>query len=420
MNESLSPSTWGAIATSIACGTLIGIERERRKTESAVGDIAGLRTFASTALLGTTAQMLDIPGLVLCGAILLIVLIAISYYRSNPGESGVTTEVALFLTYLIGITAVQAPALAGGMTVCLTILLLARTRLHRFATQSLTPSEVRDGLILASAIVVILPILPATPVDAFGMVDLRKIWMVVVLLLAIQTAAHVGLRVVGQRYGFALSGFAAGFVSSTSTFAAMAARSKEEPSLASQCASGCLLSQLASTLQLVGLVAFLAPQRLASLVGALGLSCAVLLITGYWMVKRDNSKAISEPTLPEKDKAMFNPVHTLLFAALLSTLTIALSWVGKHLGDQATRFAAIAVGMADMHASSAAVLSLAKETLPSGAAEHELLITILGIAAINAGTKLVISYAGSRSFFRLVAPSLTLASLVSWLSLLLY
>ena len=243
--------------------------------------------------------------------------------------------------------------------------------------------------------------------------------MVVVLLLAIQTAAHVGLRVVGQRYGFALSGFAAGFVSSTSTFAAMAARSKEEPHLAAQCASGCLLSQLASTLQLVGLVAFLAPQRLASLIGALGLSCAVLLIAGYWMVKRDNSRAVSEQTFPEKERAMFNPVHTLLFA-LLSTLTIALGWVGKHLGDQATRFAAIAAGMADLHASSAAMLSLAKETLPSGAAEHELLITILGIAAVNACTKLVISYAGSRCFFRLVAPSLTLASLVSWLSLLLH
>jgi uncharacterized membrane protein (DUF4010 family) len=201
MYEILSDRAWSAIATSIACGTLIGIDRERRKKESGIGNIAGLRTFASTALLGTVAQMLEIPGLVICGALLLILLTSISYFRSDSSDPGVTTEVALFLTYLIGITAYRAAGLAAGITVCLTILLVARTRLHRFATQTLTPSEIRDGLILASAIAVILPIIPDSPMDALAMIEPRKIWMVVVLLLAIQTAAHVGLRVLGRRYG---------------------------------------------------------------------------------------------------------------------------------------------------------------------------------------------------------------------------
>jgi uncharacterized membrane protein (DUF4010 family) len=420
MYEIFSDRAWSAIATSIACGTLIGIDRERRKTEIGIGKIAGLRTFASTALLGTVAQMLEIPGLVICGALLLILLIAISYSRSDSADPGVTTEVALFLTYLIGITAYRASSLAAGITVCLTILLVARTRLHRFATQTLTPSEIRDGLILASAIAVILPIIPDSPIDAFGMIEPRKIWMVVVLLLAIQTAAHIGLRVLGRRYGLELSGFAAGFVSSTSTFAAMAARSKQEPDLTLKCASACLLSQVASILQLVGLVAFLVPQMLSSVASSVGLSCAVLTVVTFVAARKEDSSFAATPNILDKERAMFNPAHTLLFAVLLSALTIGLSWMGTHLGDQATKYGAIAAGMVDMHASSAAILSVAAATSLNSIAKHGLLITILSIVSINATTKLMISYAGSQSFFRQVAPSLILSTLVSWLLVLLF
>jgi uncharacterized membrane protein (DUF4010 family) len=419
MYEALNNGAWLGIATSIACGMLIGIERERRKTESEIGNIAGLRTFASTALLGTTAQILEIPGLVLCGALLLILLIAISYFRSDPTEPGVTTEVALFLTYLIGITAYKAPALAAGITVCLTILLVARSRLHRFATQTLTPAEIRDGLILACAITVILPILSSLPIDSLGMIDPRKIWTVVVLLLAIQTVAHVGLRALGQRYGFALSGFAAGFVSSTSTFAAMAARSKQEPSLAPHCAAACLLSHVASSLQLIGLVALIAPQMLLSIGAAVGLSCGVLILAVYLGNRKIGAASIEQSALLNKDHAMFNPAHTLMFATLLSILTIGLSWLGRNLGESAQKFGAIAAGMADLHASSAAILSVAAATTLSNTGKHELLITILSIFSVNAFTKLIISYAGTRDFFKQVAATMASAIGVSWLILLL-
>jgi uncharacterized membrane protein (DUF4010 family) len=116
---------------------------------------------------------------------------------------------------------------------------------------------------------------------------------------------------------------------------------------------------------------------------------------------------------------MFNPAHTLLFAALLSALTIGLSWMGAHLGDQATKYGAIAAGMVDMHASSAAILSVAAATTLNSISKHGLLITILSIVSINASTKMMVSYAGSRAFFRQVAPPLLLSTSLSWLLILL-
>jgi uncharacterized membrane protein (DUF4010 family) len=411
-------NTWQALATSIACGALIGIERERRKKESAIGSIAGLRTFASAALLGTTAAMLQLPGLVLIGAVLLILLIGISYARSDPSDAGITTEVALFLTYLIGVTAYQAPAIASAITVCLTILLLARTRLHRFATQTLTPSEIRDGLILASAITLILPILPTGSVDPSGMIEPRKLWMIVVLLLTIQIAAHVGLRAMGQRFGLAFSGFASGFVSSTSAFAAMAAKSKRDTDPSSY-ATACLLSQVASLLQLIGLVALLTPQMMTSIGISIALSSTVLLVAVFRKISQEHPPPPNPYELPLKEEAMFNLSHTLVFAALLATITVILSWLNRNQGPQSTMYAAIIAGVADMHASSAAILSLADSNTMTQIGRRDMLITVLSIMSINACAKLMISYAGSKAFFRAVAPTLILSALSSWAGLFL-
>jgi uncharacterized membrane protein (DUF4010 family) len=415
MDGATNQDAWIGIATSIACGMLIGIERERRKTQRETGGIAGLRTFASTALLGTTVQILGIPGLILGGALLLILLIAISYSRSDPSDPGVTTEVALFLTYIIGIVAHKKPALAGAITVCLTILLVARSRLHRFATQTLTTEEIRDGLILACAVTVILPILSTIPANALGTIDPRKLWLVVVLLLAIQTATHVSLRVLGRRYGFSLSGFAAGFISSTGTFVAMAARAKQEPNLASLCANACLLSQVASSLQLIWLVILIDPKMLFSVGTAVGFSCTALLLVVYFRNRKIGTVALDQSSLLTQDRAMFNPAHTLMFAVLLSALTISLNWVGVHLGEQAQILGAVIAGLVDLHASTAAILAVAAVDPTADSTREQLLVTILSIFSANAGVKVILACAGKSVFFKQVASAMALAIAACWL-----
>src|SRR5690349_2223122 len=80
-----------------------------------------------------------------------------------------------------------------------------------------------------------LPLVPSTHVAWLGGVDPRRLWALVVLLIALQAAAYVALRVAGPRIGLGLSGLASGFISSTATIAAMAARARAEPGLLGAC-----------------------------------------------------------------------------------------------------------------------------------------------------------------------------------------
>jgi len=182
----------------------------------------------------------------------------------------VTTEIALFVTFLLGVTAVDRPALAAGAAVVVALLLAARSRLHRFATVVLTADELRDALLLAAAALVILPLIPAAPIDWLGGVDPRRLWGLVVLLMILQAAGHVALRVAGPRLGLPLSGVASGFVSSTATFAAMGARARADAALLPSCVSGALCSNIATMIQLALVAAAVHPLALPVIASSLG------------------------------------------------------------------------------------------------------------------------------------------------------
>ena len=66
------------------------------------------------------------------------VLTAVAYFRSRDEDPGLTTEIALMLTALLGGLAMQQPALAAGIAVALAVLLAARTPLHHFVRSVLT------------------------------------------------------------------------------------------------------------------------------------------------------------------------------------------------------------------------------------------------------------------------------------------
>lgn len=210
----------------IGAGLLIGLDRERRKGQGAGRNAAGIRSFSVAALAGAIAQWLQQPLLVAVGAALVLVLVALAYARSRSDDPGVTTELALFVTYLIGVLAMREPALAAGIAATLALLLAMREGLHRFATAWLSEGELHDGMLLAALTLVVLPLTPAEPVEWLAGLVPRRLVLVTALILAVQAAGHVAARVAGARAGLALAGFFSGFVSSTATIASFGARAR--------------------------------------------------------------------------------------------------------------------------------------------------------------------------------------------------
>ncbi|RYF35783.1 MAG: MgtC/SapB family protein, partial [Comamonadaceae bacterium] len=95
-----------ALAVALGCGLLIGVERERRKGTGPWRALAGVRSFALASLSGAAALLLG-EWVMLLGAAFVAALGVVAYWRDRSSDPGVTTEIALVLTYLIGALCTQ-------------------------------------------------------------------------------------------------------------------------------------------------------------------------------------------------------------------------------------------------------------------------------------------------------------------------
>lgn len=261
------PSLGGAAAVLVAalgCGLLVGIERERRKGSGPRRAFAGLRTFALTSVMGAAAALTGVAGLMVVGALLVAALALVAYWRDRSEDPGSTTEIALLLTYLIGVLSAWSLPLAAGMAVGLTAMLAGRKSLHRFASQWLSPGEVRDGIILAALVLMALPLVPDRALWG-PVLNPHVIVQLLALLLAVQSLAHLSGRLLQAREAVAFSALASGFVSSTATIATLGLAVREGRSGARLMAGGALMSCVATQMQILLVAAAVQPAWLAVL-----------------------------------------------------------------------------------------------------------------------------------------------------------
>ncbi len=115
----------------LGIGLLIGIDRERKKGEGPTRGAAGLRTFTLTSLAGATG--VAVGGEILMATVVLGVtaFAGLSYWHAREDDPGLTTEIALVLTALLGGLAIRETGLRRGIGVVTAALLNARAELHR-------------------------------------------------------------------------------------------------------------------------------------------------------------------------------------------------------------------------------------------------------------------------------------------------
>ncbi len=213
------------LAIALGIGLLIGLQRER-----AAGQVAGIRTFALIALLGTTAGTLAdrFGGWLVVAALLGVaaVLAVANRIRMDGGKAdpGATTEMATLLTLLLG-----AGLSAGHVTESIVIgggtafLLQFKAPLHSFVDR-IGPDESRAIFRLVLLALVILPVLPNSPVGPYGVLNPFEIWLMVVLIVDISLAAYLSYRLLGPRGGTLAAGVLGGLISSTATTVSQARR----------------------------------------------------------------------------------------------------------------------------------------------------------------------------------------------------
>jgi MgtC family len=190
---------WRAVAVALACGLLLGSERERGQA-SGRGRIAGVRTFGLVSLGGVLTALLGIPA-VLVGLGAVSVLGAVGYARTGRDDVGATTEVALLLAFVLGALALPHGSLAAGSAVIATVLLASKARLHAFLRNTVRDAELEDALKFFVAAFVVLPLLPSAHFGPYGVVDPRRVWTFVVAITGIGWFGYIAVRVLGRSRG---------------------------------------------------------------------------------------------------------------------------------------------------------------------------------------------------------------------------
>ncbi|CAN7534595.1 MgtC/SapB family protein [Duganella sp. LjRoot269] len=401
------------LGAALGSGMLIGIERERRKGATPTHALAGVRSFALVALAGALAQTID-SALVQATALLVVALALISYSRGNVQEAGMVTELALFLSFLLGVNAIAHPAVSAGLAVLVASMLDLRAPLHHFVRVTLKSGELRDGLMLAGAALVVWPLLPDAANGWLLGANPRRMWGLVVLMMSLQAGAHIALRMAGPRMGLALTGLASGFVSSVAATADMGQRCRRDPALLAACAAAALLSNVATYILLLVVALTIAPAQLLTLAPTLG--CAM---TATLLVSAATLRTVPDTVQrPARGGRVFSIRQALLFALILSGATALLAYANTYLGAPAAMLGALLVGLVDVHAAASSILSLADSgVLTPGATRHILLFAL----AANTSSKLVAAAAGGRPFLRRVGGGLVLILLAASLpSLLAY
>ncbi len=398
------------LAVALGSGLLIGIERERRKGRGADRQAAGVRSFTVAALLGALAQWLPVPGLVVCAAGFVALLAVASHYRSRSSDPGMTTELALFATCLIGVQCVVWPAFGAACAAVLTVLLASRDRLHRFATQWLTEQELHDGVVLAALALIVLPLIPLGPVDGFAGIRPRPLFTLVLLILAIQAAGHVALRALGPRQGLLLSGFAAGFVSSTATIASFGSRARAHPEQSAMFAAGAALSSAATWTQILLITAALSasaawallPMALAAALTSAAL--ALYLQRGYTGAPPDESAAQQGSALRLRE--------ALIAGALLGGVALLVGNAQARFGDVGLNISIAIAALVDAHAPVASLASLhAAGSLPLDRMALGVLVAVSANSLTRCGVAVV---TGGRAYALRVSAVLVGSLCVAW------
>lgn len=397
------------LAVALGIGLLVGIDRERRKGEGPDRAAAGIRTFTITSLCGAVAVVVGGELLLAVVTVGVSALAALAYWRAAERDPGLTTEVALVATVLLGGLAIHEPTFAAGLGVIVAGLLTARTVIHRFVRSVLTEQEVHDGLIFAGATLVVLPLLPDEAMGPYGALNPHTIWIVVVLVMGVSALGYIAVRLVGARFGLPLAGLASGFISSAVTIGAMGARATRDGDLLGAAVAGAVLSTVATFVQLALLIGATDTATFRAL--AVPLACgggAAILYGGVFTALALRHKVEH----PDKPGRAFSIRSAILFAALLSVILVASAALQDRFGNAGVLAVAGLAGLADTHSPAISVASLvASDRLVASSA----VVPILAALTTNTLTKMVFAVTGGGTAFAVrVVPGLILVLAAAW------
>ena len=408
------------LGVALGIGLLVGAERERSKSKvqtnngQADNTLAGIRTFTIASMLGAITSWMNF-WLLFAALLCVAMFAAVAFYVRRDERLGLTTEISLLFTVILGALAMTTPILAASLAVSAAILLAAKEPIHGFVLGVMTREELNDFLILAGATLIILPLMPNATMGPFEAINPRSLWLVVILVMAIGAFGHLALRMIGGRIGLPLVGMVSGFISSIATISAMGNRSRETPALLGSAVAGAVLSSFSTILQMTLILAAISQSTLQSLAVPLIFGGLAILICGGALTLN----ALHQPVMDAgKVTQSFSVKTAFILAGIIAVVLVISAGLNQWFGQAGLIIGSALVGLVDAHAPTVSVASfVANHQLVAADAALPILMAFSANVLAKSITALM---SGGKVFAWRVVPSLVIQVTAVWVAWLLF
>jgi uncharacterized membrane protein (DUF4010 family) len=372
-------------AIAILLGALVGIEREKHKTEKTeISQTAGLRTFILLALLGACAgwlsQQLETTWILAAALLIVGGFVVVGYLvttQGTPQSAGMTTEVAAIVVFLLGATVMLGfSEIAIALGVITAAVLAYKEPLHGFVGK-LGWDDVYAGLRLLIATFIALPLLPDKPIDPWGALNPYQLWLLVILISGLSLIGYALTRWLGPGKGALITGLAGGLISSTPVTLSFSREARVNPKNTTALACGILVAWAVMFARVLVLVAVVNRALLAPIFIPL---CVMGLVAGgfaAFFYYRDGAQ--KQPGNSKGDLKVANPFSLTAaakFAAFFAAVLVAVKIAQESFSANGVYAVAALAGLTDVDAITLSMAELAK----SGTAQ--VAVTAIVIAAL--------------------------------------
>ncbi len=325
----------------LGLGGLIGLEREHRRDATEV--IAGVRTFPLMSLTGFMSAIIaktvgDVAILSVATGGAAAIVVAFLIVRHRLGTTGLTTPMAFFVTFFVGVFVgygyTQEAVVIGVAT---TFLLLTKRRLHRFAF-NLSDDEMLSALQFLTVSVILFPLTITLVPPVAGLwwlgrgtiIDPYWILLIVIFVSSISFVSFLAMRRAGPARGIPVSGALGGLVSSEATTVSLAHHADTNPELARVALTGTILATVTMIARNFAIVLFADPSGSVAIrmLPALSIMGAV---GGFLAWRSGIGDVKAAATIEVKSPFAIGPA--IRFAGIFAIVAALQSLAVQYLGD---------------------------------------------------------------------------------------
>lgn len=366
------------LGVALVLSALVGLEREHRYQLDKSSGFGGIRTFSLIGLLGALAYVLDdtVPFLFIVITAGFLLFLVASYVMTSKFQAsfGATSEMAAILVYLIGlISALELYFLATVIAIIVLLMLYFKDTLHNWA-KSLKSRELVSTIEFMIIAFVVLPIVPDKAFGPYGFFNPYIVWLMVVFISGISFLSYVTIKLLGQRRGITLTGFLAGFISSTALTFSFSNESKKNRTVINPFALAVVIASTAMFFRVLIEVSVLNSELIEYLLfpilamGVTGILGALFL----WLKKEKVPKNFEDKMVHMNSP--FSLFPAIKFAVLFSVIFLLTKFANDIMGERGIYITSVISGLMDVDAITVSMANSAKNGLDKETASLAIII----------------------------------------------